>query len=246
MYIFTDKTRPRFLSLGPYELSLVTGCNCAHRTVHTHQSYTHTPKDSLSTPYTSLVIGKPITHTHWHQLDLTLHPTRQKFKRHTDKRVRFPTVRQLRTKVQIPTTILHTKPIQCTYSFTPLNSRHLPTYGTVVRRGRTEQSDEVAPNLIHPQPKIVYGEPLTPYTMQDQGHPTNTSTTQKCSPNIVTPPSNLTYHSGKLDTSTKKTPPIKQPQSIKTSFIDAKKGNNWDCLSPWHFILTTLSPNNLK
>ena len=99
--------RPRFLSLGPNEHSLATGCNCAHRTVHTHQSYTHTPKDSLSTPYTSLVIGKPITHTHWHQLDLTLHPTRQKFKRHTDNRVRFPTVRQLRTKVQIPTTILH-------------------------------------------------------------------------------------------------------------------------------------------
>jgi hypothetical protein len=113
--------RPRFLSLVPNDHSLATGCKCAHRAGHTHQSYTHTPKDSLSTPYKSLVIGKPIAHSHWHRLDLTLHPTRQKFKRHTYKRVRFPTVRQLRTKVQMPTTILHTKPIQCTYSFTPLN-----------------------------------------------------------------------------------------------------------------------------
>ena len=71
--------RPRFLSLVPNEYSLATVCKCAHRAVHTHQSYTHAPKDSLSTPYKSLVIGKPIAHSHWHRLDLTLHPTRQKF-----------------------------------------------------------------------------------------------------------------------------------------------------------------------
>ncbi len=80
-------------------------------------------------------------------------PTRQKFKRHTDKRVRTLPRRQLRPKTQIHTTPLHNKSIQDTYSFTNLHSRHLPTCGTVVRRERTEKSDGDVPNLIHHQEK---------------------------------------------------------------------------------------------
>ena len=200
--------RPRFLSLDPNKLSHTAGCNCASsRAVHTHQSQAHAPKDSL-TPYISRMTGKPIAYSH--RLYPTFNPTRQRFKRPTDKRVRFPTERQLRTKVQIPTTTLHTKPIQRTYSFTPLHSSRLPTYGTAVRRGRTEeQSDEVASNLIHPQPKIVNGEPQTPFIMQVEGHPPHTSTTQKGSPHIITPPPDPTYLSGTLVTSTKKSHPIK-------------------------------------
>jgi hypothetical protein len=149
------------------------------------------------------------THSHWHRLDLTLNPTRQKFKRYTDKRVRTPTVRQLRPKVQIHTTPLHNKSIHGTYSFKPINSKHLSTYGTDVRRKRTEQSEGAAPNLIHPHPTLVNETSLSSLTRQDEGHPT-------------------------------------KPQPIKTSFIDARKGYNWERLTPQHFILVSLAPNNLK
>ena len=152
----------------------------------------------------------------------------------------------------------HTKPLQRTYSFTPLHSRRLPPYGTPVRRGRTEQSDEVVSNLIHPQPKIVNGKPQTPFIMQVEGHPTNTSTTQIGNPNVATPPSNLTslsgklvtptkkphtFHSDTLDSSITKTPPTKQSLPTKSSFVDARKRNN---LYPRHFILVRPAPNNLK
>jgi hypothetical protein len=129
-----------------------------------------------NTTYTPLVIGKPTTHSHWHRLDLTLSPTRQKFKRHTDKRVRTLTIRQLRPKTQIHTTPLHNKSIQDTYSFTTLHSRHLPTYGTVVRRERTEQSDGDVPNLIHHHSTMVNESSRTSFTIRDEGNPTNTTT----------------------------------------------------------------------
>ena len=134
------------------------------------------PYIPTNTTYTPLVIGKPTAHSHWHRLDLTLSPTRQKFKRHTDKRVRTLTIRQLRPKAQIHTTPLHNKSIQDTYSFTHLHSRHLPTYRTVVRRERTEQSDGAAPNLIHPHSTMVNEASLTSFTILDEGHPTNTTT----------------------------------------------------------------------
>ena len=152
------------------------------------------------------------------------------------------------------------------YKPIPKNSPNITTNHTLYTqktRGRTEQSDEVAPYLIHPRPKIVTREPMTPVTIQEEGHPTNTSTnhtlhlqsgrelitvfrttkachTRKCNPNIAIPPSTLTYHSGKLDE------PTKKPQPIKTSFIDARKRNNWERLTPRHFILASLAPDNLK
>jgi hypothetical protein len=222
--------RPRFLTLDPKKLSHPTGCNCTHRAVHTHQSHAHTLKVSLNAPHTSRVPGNPITYLH----HAYFNPIRQKFKQ-------YPTFNPTR----------HTKPLQRTYSFTPLHSRRLPPYGTAVRRGRTEQSDEVASNLIHPQPKIVNGKPQVPFITQVEGHPTNTSTTQTGNPNVVTPPSNLTslsgklvtptkkphtFHSDTLDSSITKTPPTKQPLPTKTSFVDARKRNNWERLSPRHFI----------
>ena len=220
-----------------------------HRAHHTHTRQTVGEGSAFTHPVDH------DTHKHtegwfnpvWHRLDLTLNPTRQKFKRHTDKRVRTPTVRQLKPKVQIHTTPLHNKSIQGTYSFTPLNSRHLPTYGTVVRRERTEQSDEAAPNLIHPHPTILNEASLAPFTIQDEGHPTNTTTNH--TPPIqsgrklqATPCINRAHRTrtGKLIKSTKKSQPI------KPSFIDARKRHNWECLTPQHFILASLAPNNLK
>ena len=193
--------KPRFLSLDPNKLIHPTGCNCAQWAVHTQQSHAHTPKVSLNAPYTSRVIGKPKTYSH----RAYLNHIRQKFKL-------YPTFNPTR----------HTKPIQRTHSFTPLHSRRLPPYGTAVRRGRTEQSDEVASNLIHPQPKIVNGKPHTPFIMQVEGHPTNTSTTQIGNPKVATPPSNLTSLPGKLVTSIKKPHTIQQPQPIRTSFRVAR------------------------
>ncbi len=226
--------------------------NAQRHTVHTitplGQSAQRVPEvrpyiPTKNTTYKPLVLGKPTAHSHWHRLDLTLSPTRQKFKRYTDKRVRTLTRRQLRPKTQIHTTPLHNKSIQDTYSFTPLHSRHLPTYGTVVRRERTEQSDGAVPNLIHHHSTMVIEASRTSFTIRDEGHPTNH--TQSIHPGRqgqATPCINRSHHTqtGKLDKFTKESHPI------KPSFIDARKGHSWVCLSPRRFILASLAPNNLK
>jgi hypothetical protein len=167
-----------------YEASLNTHANehSIHTNAQRHTVHTITPLGqsaqrvpqtrpyipTKNTTYTPLVIGKPTAHSHWHRLDLTLSPTRQKFKRHTDKRVRTLTRRQLRPTTQIYTIPLHNKSIQDMYSFTPLHSRHLPTYGTVVRRERTEQSDGSVPYLIHHHSTMVNEVSRTSFTIRDE------------------------------------------------------------------------------
>ena len=75
-------------------------------TYSTRHSYIPTHTNDTSQQRSRPQLTTRIAHSHWHRLDLTLHPTRHKFKRHTDERVRTP-VKLLRTKVQIHTTPLH-------------------------------------------------------------------------------------------------------------------------------------------
>jgi hypothetical protein len=85
------------------------------------------------------------------------------------------------------------------------------------------------------------------FTIRDEGHPTNTTTNHTPpihpgSQGQATPCINRAHHTqkGKLDKFTKESHPI------KPSFIDARKGHSWERLSPRHFILANLVPNNLK
>jgi hypothetical protein len=84
-----------------------------------------------------------------------------------------------------------------------------------------------APNLIHP-------------------HPTWGCPQQGAAPNLIHPhPTSVNVASLSSLTRQDEGHPTK-PQPIKTSFIDARKGYNWERLTPQHFILVSLAPNNLK
>jgi len=110
------------------------------------------------------------------------------------------------------------------------------------------------PNVATPPSNLtpLSGKLITstkkPHTTQ-QPHPTRTSSRDartKYGPHIITPPSNPTYHSDTLDSLITMTPPTKQSLPTKSSFVDTRKRNNWERLSPRHFILASPDPNNLK
>ena len=172
--------KPKFLDIRPSN-DHKAGCGCA-RVMHTRPAHTRIPVSCTNTygyPHGSTSrttkhtthqprsVGQLLTHS---QRMIHTNLARPRVIRSRQEGVRFPSVGRLTTKMQTHTTPPHTKPTQSTHSFTPFKRRRLSTYGTVVRRGRTEKSYVGASNLIHPHPKKVIRAPTTPITIQEEGH----------------------------------------------------------------------------
>ena len=177
----------------------------SHTSTHAKQPAQPAPQTHPPTKHTTHQ-PRPVGQLLYSQQMIQTNSARPRVIRSRQEGVRFPTVRRLTTKMQTHTT-------QSTHSFTPFKRRRLSTYGTVVRRGRTEKSCVGASNHTHPHPKKVIRAPTTPITTQEEGHliPYTTDDSNTRNHNLIsatsgppsfTPSPHLTYLSEKWNAPT--------------------------------------------